>query len=272
MGFKERLAAEIARYQLSEFEQEALSAYPDRASPELMKAFRGGVMVFHNILSELFSKGLRLRIVPKGSNLTDLLECSDLKKYKTKDGRNYYDVNVGGCYRCADRIIIIKEECLLSSKSVNQRYRELIHEFAHAIWDLILWEEERAYIAHLYVEERKKSQDTGGYRMKDVLEFFAENFLYYVTPYRQSRILGISEKTYFGLKITEIERENVAPNKETLKGLNVKVFEFLESKFKGIIEPELVMPKPDRGDEERFDMWSDKGLYLPLIHTSSLNY
>jgi len=40
----------------------------------------------------------------------------------------------------------------------------------------------------------------------------------------------------------------------------------MERKFKGVIDPELVMAKPlNKDEQEGFDLWADIGLYGPVI-------
>ena len=114
---------EIQKYQLSEseFEREALNHYTGRVSSQLMHTLREAVMVFHNILPELCSKGVKLRIVPKGTNLTDLPECIDLKVFKTKQGENLYDRCLG-VYKSRQKLVVIKEESLLEENSPNQKF------------------------------------------------------------------------------------------------------------------------------------------------------
>lgn len=263
---------EAQRYQLSEFERDTLSHYPDTVSTELMRAFRGGIMVFHNILYELWRRGLHLRIVPHGRKLTDLPECLDLKSRKTQDGKNYYDECVEAIYRPADKTIVIKEEKILYSSDVNQRYGVLIHEFAHAIWFLWLDSGERESIAHFYLKERKRYSGRMGYRLKNPSEFFAECFCYFVTPHHEAHIVRITDKKYFGLTVREIEREPVAPSNKVLRGVNIDCFEFLERKFKNIIEPELVLNQDSPYHGMQWDLWFDKKLYLPLIWESRKNF
>src|SRR3990167_2999281 len=120
---------EIPTYQPSEFERNALSHYKGTVSSELEQILRGATMVFHNILPELYSKVVRLRIVPKGTNLTDLPECIDLKVHKTKEGKNKYDECLGIWGRNS-KLIVVKEEALLDN-SQNQKYPTMIHEVAH---------------------------------------------------------------------------------------------------------------------------------------------
>ena len=165
---------ELPTYQPSEFERNALSHYKGAVSSKLEQTLRGATMVFHNILPELYSKGVRLRIVPQGTNVTDLPECIDLKVYKTNEGKNKYDECLG-LWRPSGKLVVVKEEALVEN-SPNQKYPTMIHEFAHAIWDNILSPEERAYVNHLY-EDEVKLKEAKEYRLSNVFEFFADRAL-----------------------------------------------------------------------------------------------
>jgi|SRR3989338_629445 len=239
---------EIPTYQPSEFERNALSHYKGEVSSKLEQTLRGATMVLHNILPELYSKGVRLRIVPHGTNLTDLPECIDLKVYKTKDGKNDLDACLG-LYRRSEKLIIVKEKAL-EETSTNQKYPTLIHEFAHAIWDILLSPEERGYVEHLF-EDEKKIRKGGEYRLSNTLEFFAESFRYYVTPqHKGSRIFNPMEN--FPI---------IHPGKEDLMRFNLKMFTFLHGKFGNIIDPTLL--SGEKGDPFDYDRISR--LYVTTI-------
>lgn len=223
---------ELPTYQPSEFERNALSHYKGTVSSELEQILRGATMVLHNILPKLYSNGVRLRIVPKGTNLTDLPECIDLKVHKTKEGKNEYDEYLGIWMRGA-KLIVVKEEALVEN-SPNQRYPTTIHEVAHAIWDTVLSPEERGYVNHLY-EEEVKLNGARGYRLSNVLEFFADSFRYYATPqHRGSRIFSPMGNSPI-----------IHPGKEDLARFNLKMFTFLHDKFRNIIDPTLVAGEQD---------------------------
>lgn len=218
---------ELPIYQPSEFERNAFSHYKGTVSSKLEQKLRGATMVLHNILPELYSKGVGLRIVPRGTNLTDLPECIDLKVYKTEEGKNKYDESLG-IWLLSERLMVVKEEAL-KEKSLNQKYPHIIHEVAHAIWDIVLSPEERGYVNHLY-EEEVKLKGAVGYRLSNTLEFFAYSFQYYTTPqYRGSTIFNPMGNSPI-----------IHPGKEDLARLNLKMFTFLQDKFGNIIDPKLV--------------------------------
>ena len=265
MNYFHAREAEVSRYQLSEMEADALSHYSEAVTRELMTSLRGGLMLFENILSDLWHKGLRLRIVPRGVKLTDTPECQDLKRYATSDG-NIYDLS-NGVYRPLglphSPIIVVKEEKLISWH-INQKYRTLVHEMAHAIWDLTLQNGERDYIIHLFSQEvrnpRSAEAAQSEYRMTNALDFFAEGFRYYITPCPKRQIHPFSGITEPG------EDKPLAESIETLKVRNYKMFEFLDKKFGRIIDPDLVVAEQFLGEEECFDLWPSRGLYIPLTH------
>lgn len=268
-----RKPIELGFGNLSLFEQDALTHFPAPVSRELMKAFRGGIMLYQNILPELHHRGVRMRIVPKGTKLTDLRECLDLKRYKTQNGENYYDVAHDGIYRQDTMLVVVKEEALLYRKTVNERYGVLTHEMAHAIWYAFLEEHERQHVRALFLAERAMRQGDWSYRMTNAEEFFAESFRYFVTPYRQAKILGTSEyvSSFGRIRIKERTYERTATSGRHLKGFNLKMYEWLETKFKGVIDPELVMGQPDRGDEKRFDYNPRTRLYTPVLFSGKSN-
>lgn len=229
------------RTQPSEFERDALSHYKGIVSSQLEQTLRGATMVFHNILPDLNSKGVKLRIVPKGTSLTDLPECIDLKVYKTMDGKNEYDECLG-LWRRDEKLIVVKEEALEES-SPNQKYPTIIHEFAHAIWGTILSSAERAYVNRLY-EEEIESGDAVGDRLSNTREFFADSFMYYVTPrHRGSRVFN-------PIRDSPI----IHPGKDDLARLNLKMFTFLHGKFGNIIDPTLV--RGEQGEDFHYDTTS----------------
>ena len=161
------------------------------------------------------------------TNLTDLPECIDLKVYRTKDGKNEYDECLG-LWRQSAKLIVVKEEAL-AENSPNQKYPTVIHEVAHAIWDIILSPEERGYVNHLYEEEIEQN-GSKEYRLSNILEFFADSFRYYVTPqHRGSRIFNPMGNSPI-----------IHPGKDDLARLNLNMFTFLHDKFGNIIDPTLV--------------------------------
>jgi hypothetical protein len=251
---------EVARYPLTDLEQDALNNFPVIASANLVKTLREAVMIFHNLAHQLWGEGVRLRIVPEGKRMVDIRECAHLDPE--------YGESANGIYFWDSRLIVVREETLLRSPSVNQKYHTFIHEVAHAIWAIILWPSDRGHVLELFKKELCLRPHDSSYRMYNVFEFFAESFLYYVTPYRKDRILSVSEYwCAFGGMIREVEREFVAQNNATLKNANPDMLLFLDSKFKGLIDPELMMSRPlNNWDEERWSKWDN--LYLPVIYTS----
>jgi hypothetical protein len=264
---------EIALYQLSAIEQDALNHYPGGAPPYLSKKLRGAILVFQNILSDLWRRGLRLRIVPEDSRITDLPECLDMKRYTGIDGKNSYDDKAAGVYRSGDKLVLIREEYLCVDGATNQKYWVIIHEFAHAIWHLMLESEERTYVGHLYEVERFKKPASREYRLSNVSEFFADGFLYFVTPHREGLLLKPTENWQHGVRqrVAFGEEGVTHASNEDLKELNIKLYDFLERKFRKIIDPELVMAKPiNKDEEESFEMWPDKGFYGPIINCGTI--
>ncbi|KKR44276.1 MAG: hypothetical protein UX02_C0001G0081 [Candidatus Moranbacteria bacterium GW2011_GWC1_45_18] len=77
---------EVSRYQLSDLEQDTLSNFPAKVSTLLITELRGAVMVFHNILPDLWHKGMRLRLVLRGKHLTEIPECAYLLRFTDKKG------------------------------------------------------------------------------------------------------------------------------------------------------------------------------------------
>lgn len=264
---------ELALENLSLFEQDTLTHFPTSVSQQLMKAFRGGIMLYQNILPELSRRGLRMRIVPEGTNLTDLRECFDLKKYKTDEGKSYYDVVPAGIYWHSQKLLVVKAETLLYRKTVNERYGVLTHEMAHAVWFLLMEEHERQHVRALFLTEKLAKTDDPSYRLYNVEEFFAESFRFFVTPYRQQRILGTTKyvSSFGHILVKERVRENTAASSEHLQRFNLKMYEWVEAKFKGIIDPELVMGQPDRGDELRFDYDPRTQLFTPVLFSGESN-
>ena len=252
---------EVARYPLTDLEQDALNHFTMQASWRLVQTLRGAVMIFHNLGHELWRQGMRIRIVAEAKRFCDIPECAN--------DDPEYGTDAGGMYIVAPKLLVIREEALLYSLAANQKYRTFIHEMAHAVWYLLLWRSDQGYVTELYHKERARHPEDGSYRMFNVQEFFAESFLYYVTPYREDKILRVNSWTGFGgIPVRETEREWIQRHKEDLRSANVDMLTFLDSKFKNVIDPELVVARPLKGgDEERFDLWSGTGLYLPVIHS-----
>ena len=250
---------EVARYPLTELEQDALNHFPARASWQLVNTLRGAVMIFQNLGHELWRQGMRIRIVPAGKRFCDIPECAN--------DDPEYGANAAGMYIRASKLLVIREEALLHSLAVNQKYKVFIHEMAHAVWYLLLWKSDWGYVNGLYHTEKAWWPNSESYRMTNVREFFAESFLYYVTPQREGKILRVKTLYGFGgVPVHETEKEWIQRHKEDLRSTNPEMLAFLESKFKNIINPELVVARPLRGgDEERHDLWGDTGLYLPVI-------
>lgn len=269
----ERSLLEISRGSLTDLEQDTLNHYPGKVSGLLKDSLRGGVIALHNILPELYSRGLRMRIVPEGMNITDLPECLELRNYKTKQGKYYYDEVARGIYIPGDKMIVIYEEEILYRKSVNQAYEVLIHEFAHGIWHLYLSTSDKGEVVGFYMQELQNKKPDSNPKMENVDEFFAYSFVYYITPYRRGEILGVKDYSFMGVHFQEVEKERTSTSKEELKGYNINLFKWMERKFKGIIEPELVMGKRESrfDDEIRYAKDPRTGLYSPIIYSGDYN-
>lgn len=254
---------EVGRYPLSDLEKDALQHFQGKVSLALIKTLRDAVSVFHNLAHELWKRGLRLRIVPVDKQYCDVPGLEDLNPEK--------HVDTPGIYFISRRIVAVREEYLLYSTSVKVKYTTFIHEMAHAIWFLILWQKDRDHISHLYQKERVRRQHDTSYRMKDVREFFAESFVYYITPHRKGRILGI-ESRFFGrqrIRVVTEESAKLGPDVEDLKNANIEMLAFLEAKFKNVIDPELIMAQPQNDWEElRHERWGDEQLFLPVTHST----
>lgn len=254
------LALEVGRYQLTDLEADALSHYVGRPALRLVQTLRDSVAVFHNLAHELWRAGLRLRIVPCGKNFPDIPECADLDPEEHK--------STSGMYRLESKLIAIREEQILYSTSVKVKYATFIHEMAHAVWFLLLCANDHGRVYEFFRREKARKSETREYRLQDVHEFFAESFLYYVTPHRKGQILGVSSEIIFGNKIHEVTKEMPAPDVENLRNANPDMLIFLDSKFKHLMDPELVMAQPiNRFEEQRFQRWGGGQLLLPVIYS-----
>lgn len=253
-------ALEVARYPLTDLEKDTLQHFPDTVSLELIKTLRDSVAVFHNLAHHLWRCGMRIRIVPRDKNF------SDIPEYAHRDPTFHADAN--GMYDIARKLVVVREEVFLCSRSVKVKYATFIHEMAHAIWYLILSQHERGYVFSLYKKECVWRSEDDSYRMLNVDEFFAESFLYFVTPHRKDRILSPRPETFSDtqIKIFTKPLSDIEPDKESLRSANIEMLCFLEGKFKGLVDPELVMARPQNDKEEiRYDRFQGEQLFLPTI-------
>jgi hypothetical protein len=273
--FKNVYEWEISRYQLSFLEQDALNNFPGKVTTDLIRELRGAVMVFQNILYELWNKGLRLRIIPKGKKFTEIAECAELSRITNKKGECVYDnPNLEGLYWHLKKLCLIKEERITKPDASNSKFVVLNHEFAHAIWYLILDDFSREEVFGIYLRARRllgEKACQGSEMYRNEAEFFAYGFQQFILPHRQGKVLDIRQRDFgFGVPLVEVERELMAADKESLKKTNIELFEFMERKFKDIIVPEFIMPRkesPTSGDLVLKDLWFGTGLYEEIIHS-----
>ena len=266
---------EVSRYQLSYLEQDALSNFPSKVSTHLIRELRGAVMVYHNILPDLWHKGMRLRLVPKGKQLTEIPECAYLLRITDKNGKcKYHDPGIEGLYLFQKKLAVVREEKIIQPDASNSKFGVLNHEFAHGIWHLILDDFSKSEIIGIYLRARRLLGDRAcedSEMYKNESEFFAYGFQQFILPHRQGKVLGVNKKDLgFGVPVIEIERELMAANKETLQRTNLELFEFMEQKFKDIIVPEFIMPykeSPWSDDHEIHDLWFSSRLYERIIHS-----
>jgi hypothetical protein len=272
--FKNIYEWEVSRYQLSFLEQDALNNFSGKVTTNLIRELRGAVMVFQNILYELWSKGLRLRIAPKGKKFTEIAECAELSRITNKKGECVYnDPNLEGFYWHRKKLFVVKEERITKPDASNSKFTVFIHEFAHAIWFLVLDDLSKAEVLGIYLRACRLLGDKvcqGSEMYRNESEFFAYGFQQFVLPHRQGKILDIRKRDFgFGTPIIEIERELMAADKESLKKTNIELFEFMERRFKDIIVPEFIMPRkesPTSNDLVLKDLWLGTGLYEEIIH------
>ena len=267
-NLREELVFRVSMYQLSEMERDALNHYPGIPPAGMVEALRGGIMVMQNILSDLWYKGIRVRIVPSGLKITDLPEFRHLQGNKTDDGRSWEGDEIPGFYCFQNKMVVLREDDIIQRDSVNQQFHYLVHEFAHAIWHVVLDGSERALVTHLFREERAQKPTSLENRLKDEFEMFADGFRYYVTPHRESCILRVAERWSQGQTVVVEETTGcVDTSRKDLRELNIKLYVFLDRKFRGIIDPELVMAKSYSVDSgEQFDYYEDSGIYRPSTY------
>ena len=240
------LFSELNRYRLSQFEADALTHYIGRVTADLVSDLRGGVMVMQNILTSLWNNGVRFRIVPPGARFKDLPECRSLEEEHSTSA---------GIYLSHSKLIVIRRNDLTVDWSQNQPFRVVIHEFAHAVWYVLLDKKDRDYVRRLYHEESGERPASSEYRLKNASEFFAEGFVYFVTPAvksEQERIVpdGIAD-----------------PSTDHLWHLNPRLLWFLEKRFKGLIDPKLFqLPGDETGAPRFFGYYGNNQLFLPVIY------
>jgi hypothetical protein len=247
--FKNIYDKEVSSYKLSNIEKDAYLYFSGKkVTAELIRSVRGGLMIYEALLNEFWKLGVRVRIAPYNSSCISIFGQPYGEKCNVLLSKN-----IAGKYLSHERIVIIKEESIVEPQSYNQRYGVIIHEFAHAIWYLILTQHERKYITSLYESEQKMNRCYSEYRMTNVREFFADGFVYFCTP---------------KIKIRDSVRDHKSPDAENLWRLNPEFHKFLKARFGWLIKQELIFCQQQQSfEEEVFEMWMETGLYLPVINS-----
>jgi hypothetical protein len=243
----EELEVEVNRYSLSELERNTLAHFPGVVSAELLQAFRGAVMLFEQILSQMWLLGLRVRISPLALRLTDLPEFESSKGSEIDTANGVYDI--------PRKLIGVREQTLLDYTN-RHGYGTFIHEVAHFIWFELLSATERGYVEHLFKREKTERSRSRAYRLRDEFEFFADGFMYYVTPHRHEEIL---------IPAHNWDENRDEASEATLKLLNLGLYTFLHKKFQGLIHPDLLTPQFFPEKTLSYERWEENGLYLQII-------
>lgn len=257
---------------MSRLELDTLNAYSrfTKPSPYLIVALRGVMMIFQQLLIPLWDRGFRFRIVPKGKGYHDLPE---LRSFYTRYPKKKKEDNekASGLYHIPSRIAAVKEERLVNGGLTSQRFAVSVHEIAHGIWYLLLPSYDREEVSRIFAQEHEVVENGHEYRLTNPEEFFAESFTYYISPHRRGRLLGTHSSALKSLfpdcppiEITETERvAESSHDRQRLKSVNQKMFSFLQNRFKGVIDPEIITSWPLAEDTEFcFEFWQASGLYL----------
>jgi hypothetical protein len=168
-----------------------------------------------DIGKRLAEAGFKFAVIGRGEKVTDLPEYRELAGRKSDDGRPYSEMRGLGAIKERPVSSVGEENLLGLSGDMYDREKLCYHEFAHAVFNLGLAEEERKAIESLYSEAKAQGLWKGAHAIANVEEYFAE-----------------ASQSFFGINDPRINQvHNGIDKPEELKAHDPRVYEFLEKVY-----------------------------------------